>query len=153
MVRGLIRYCVCETSSLMCHNSLSEPYPHLVRWLMGISIIGFPITTLLTSLLRILPLLTSHPEIPPGPNRSVWNKCQTQFGSGVNSHKHGWHTECDSSFYIAEGPVLLFYRCFPAVVFRWWQGDELLWTKEDYEPLLMPVGKTKCLRKNKGHSN
>lgn len=42
----------------MCHNSLSEPCPHLVRWLMGISIIGFPITTLLTS----PPLLTPHPQ-------------------------------------------------------------------------------------------
>lgn len=112
----------------MCHNSLSGPCPHLVRWLMGISIIGSPITTLLTYPPRILPLLTSHPEIPPGPNRSVWNKCQTQFGSGVNTRKHGWHTECDSSCDVAEVPALLFYRCFPAVVIRhsafavtrWW---------------------------------
>ena len=124
----------------MCHNSLSEPCPHLVRWLMGISIIGFPITTLLTSLRRISPLLTPHPEIPPGPNRSVWNKCQTQFGSGVNTRKHGRHTEChSSSFHIAEVPSLpppppLVYRCFPAVVFRLgcllWHGDKHLWTKE-----------------------
>lgn len=46
----------------MCHNSLSKPCPHLVRWLMGISIIGLPITTLLTMLLRFSPPLASHPE-------------------------------------------------------------------------------------------
>lgn len=92
MLKGLIRYCLSQTSSLMCHNSLSEPCPHLVRWLMGISIIGIPIATLLTSLSCISPLLTSYPKIPPGPNRSVWHKCQTQSGSGVNTHKHGSHS-------------------------------------------------------------
>lgn len=53
----------------MCHNSLSEPCPHLVRLLMGISIIGIPITTPTTSLLRISSLLTSYPEMPPGPKQ------------------------------------------------------------------------------------
>lgn len=98
MLKGLIRYCLSQTSSLMCHNSLSEPCPHLVRWLMGISIIGIPIATLLTSLSCISPLLTSYPKIPPGPNRSVWHKCQTQSGSGVNTHKHGSHSARQPSF-------------------------------------------------------
>lgn len=99
MLKGLIRYCLSQTSSLMCHNSLSEPCPHLVRWLMGISIIGIPIATLLTSLSCISPLLTSYPKIPPGPNRSVWQKCQTQSGSGVNTHIHGSHTARQPSFH------------------------------------------------------
>lgn len=85
--KGLIRYCLSQTSSLMCHNSLSEPCPHLVRWLMGISIIGIPIATPLTSFSCFSPLLTSYPKIPPGPNSSVWRKCQTQSGFGVNTHK------------------------------------------------------------------
>lgn len=93
MVKGLLWYCLSQTSSLMCHNSLSEPCPHLVRWLMGISIIGIPIVTLLTSLSCISPLLTSYPKIPPGLNKSVWHKCQTQSGSGVNTHKYGTHME------------------------------------------------------------
>lgn len=37
------------------------------------------------------------PKIPPGPNRSVWNKCQTPSSSGVNTRQHGSHAECRSS--------------------------------------------------------
>lgn len=102
-VRRLIRYCLRETSSLMCHNSLSEPCPHLVRWLMGISIIGFPQSRpfphlFCASRLRRLPY---PPKIPRGaPDRSVWNKChdvKRNSDSGVNAHRHGARAECRAS--------------------------------------------------------
>lgn len=89
----------------MCHNSLSEPCPHLVSRLMGISIIGFPIMTPLTSSPRILSpppsLLLTPPNTARGPSTSVWNKCQTR---SVNSHKHGSHTErqvCNGNAFLA----------------------------------------------------
>lgn len=75
----------------MCHNSLSEPCPHLVRWLMGISIIGFPITTLLTSLLRILPLLTPHAQNTTRPKQI----CLEQMSNTIrlrSKHPQTWLT-------------------------------------------------------------